>query len=144
MNEEARDRAADSVPQPVKFAVSGRNFTAKRVPLGQRLELARFYFKLMGPVVGELGATTDPMKQLEKILSRLPDLLSEIDKEGLDIIAGCTNIPPDFLENSVELEDLYVILRKIAEANNFMRSIKSIVSDVKKNAPQGGETGSKG
>jgi len=137
-----KDKTRDSLPEGNKFAIRGRNFTAWRVPLGQRLELARFYTRLIGPIAGELGVG-DPSKFLDKILARLPDLLAEIGKEYIDIIPGCTNMPVDFIEQECEIEDIYFILRKIAEVNNFGKTMKSLKEEGKKNTfPTGSNAGS--
>lgn len=117
------DKVMDSLPEANKFTIRGRNFTARRVPLGQRIELARFFMRLLGPL-GELGI--DPKGfSMDKLLSRLPDLLAELGKEYQDVITSCTNIPGDYLEQECEIEDIYVILRKVADVNNFGKTAKS-------------------
>jgi len=149
MAERSKDESNLSLPSSVKFIVAGRNAIAKRVPLGKRLELLKFYSKMFAQVasgVKVLDGKDQPLIPWGDLFARLPGLLEVLGKEYFDIIRCCTDIDPQWAEDNLELEDLWLIIQKVAEANKIEEAFNAAKEEVdpkKKEAP-GTPSGSKG
>jgi hypothetical protein len=131
-----KDKTELSIPRNLKFEVQGRNALARRVPLGRKLKLLRFFSQLIGPVAGgvKAGAAGEPTIPWDSLFAKLPELLDAVDREYKDVIRDCTDLDLAWVDESCEVDDLYTILRKVFEANNLGESMAKLAAqgDAKK------------
>ena len=128
-----KDESALSLPSSNKFTIKTedgeeRNFTAKRVPLAERIRLAKFFSGLLSLVAdGEdlkLNDMGNPDKLFSLVLRKLPTMLKTAGDGYQGIVLGCTNMDIKFLEHQVEIDDLVIIFKHIFIANNFHKTIQ--------------------
>ena len=114
----------------MKFAIKGTNFNAFRVPLGQRLMLSEFFGKVLKEVLADqklkLADLNDEEKMLGLVLKSLSSVMSLIGDQYKPIVADCTDMPREFLEQQCEIEDLFLVFKKIWEANGFGKTLASL------------------
>ena len=137
MSEKPNTSVEASLPRSsVKFSIRGRNYNARRVPLGQRILLGEFFGDIMQAVIGDekltLAEITNDEKILMMIMAKVPEVFRVIKDQYIAIIKDCTDIDPATLELEFELEDLVIVLKNIWEANGFSETMKTFGETAKK------------
>jgi hypothetical protein len=126
---DVKDKTVLSVPENLKFEVAGRNANARRVPLGRKLKLLRFYSSLVGPVAG--GVTIDeagkPVVPWSSLFGKLPELLDAVGTEYEQVIKDCTDLDMEWVEQNCGVEDLYTIMQKVFEVNQLGDAVTKVI-----------------
>lgn len=142
---EETDLTEKSVPKDGKIKLCGRNVLIRRVPLGQRLRLARIFSSGLAAVIKDQKDASDI--DLTKLLENLPDIMGMVEIYWKDIVKIGTDLTIEELERSGELEDIMTICKEVFEINGFMESMQKMgkaVSEIrlgsKSNSPISAES----
>lgn len=118
------DLSEKSVPKDGKIRLCGRNVLIRRVPLGQRLRLARIFSAGLSSVIKDQKDTSNI--NLVTIMENLPIILGTIETHWKDIVKIGTDLTIEEVERSAELEDLVTICKEVFETNGFMDSMQNL------------------
>lgn len=121
---EETDLSEKSVPKDGKITLCGRNVLIRRVPLGQRLRLARIFSSGLSAVIKNQKDATDI--DMTKVLENLPDIMGMVETHWKDIVKIGTDLTIEELERSGELEDIVTICKEVFEVNGFMDSMQNL------------------
>jgi hypothetical protein len=118
------DLTEKSVPKDGKIELCGRNVLIKRVPLGQRLRLARIFSAGLASVIKNQKDASDI--DMTQLLGNLPDIMGMVETHWKDIVTIGTDLTIEELDRRGELEDIVTICKKVFEVNGFMDSMQNL------------------
>ncbi|KKK91137.1 hypothetical protein LCGC14_2715990 [marine sediment metagenome] len=121
---EETDLSEKSVPKDGKIPLCGRNVLIRRVPLGQRLRLARIFSAGLSAVIKDQKDTSNI--NMVTIMENLPAILGTIESHWKDIVKLGTDLTIEELERSGEIEDIATICKEVFEVNGFMDSMQNL------------------
>lgn len=118
------DLTEKSVPKDGKIQLCGRNVLIRRVPLGQRLRLARIFSAGLSSVIKDQKDTSNI--NMVTIMENLPAILGTVESHWKDIVKIGTDLTIEELERAGELEDLVKICKEVFKVNGFMDSMQNL------------------
>lgn len=122
------DMTEKSIPKDGKYDFHGRNVLIKRVPLGQRLRLARIFSAGLAAVVKNQPDASNI--NITKLLENGPDILGMIENHWKDIAKIGTDLTVEELDRSGEIEDIFAICKEVFEVNGFMETMQNLGKEI--------------